>query len=459
MDGTEQRIPAVVRTYEGERRAVLLQLAPASSDHAVDARAGIVAVFEDVTDEFRARQAIAKSEARYRSIFEGASDAIYTLDANGAFTSVNSATCRITGCSADEMIGRSMVPFLDETELPIVIEHFRAACTGDSRHHECHLTRKTGERVLCSVTYTPVRSEDEIIGVLGIARDVSSLHQATIEREELRRQLGQSQKLEAIGQLVSGVAHELNNPLAAVMAYAQLLLSNDELLSDDRSAVETMLHESKRAARIVANLLTFARQHQPERSVTDINQVVKDTMSLRRYSLNERNIALVIDLDDRLPLTWADSFQVQQVLLNLMTNAEQALRDWNGTRSIRVSTRYEAETIRLSVADTGPGITAPVLEQIFNPFFTTKGVGEGTGLGLAIADGIVREHGGHIRAESISGHGATFSVELPFIDPAFALLGAPPAASTPSATISTSTMPDDDVSPHFLKIRGTPLSY
>jgi two-component system NtrC family sensor kinase len=430
LAGAEQQIAAVVRHPDGERRAVLVRLAglrvPASdaqeeivktesSDRA--AHNGIVATLQDVTDEFRARQAVAKSEARYHNIFEGASDIIYTVDLDGAFTSVNSATCRNSGYTRDELIGRSLVPFLDVTEMPAILEHFNAVRTGESRQYECHLMRRNGERLLLSVTNTPIRNLDEVVGVLGIARDVTGQQRASIEREQLRRQLEQSQKLEAIGQLVSGVAHELNNPLAAVIAYAQLILSKPTLSEEEQHALETILHEAKRAAKIVSNLLTFARQHQPERSATDLNQVINDTIALRRYMLAEQQIQLVLDLDPALPPTWADAAQLQQVLLNLLANAEHALDDWDGERRLAVVTKYETDTIMLRVADSGSGIGDTVVDQIFNPFFTTKGVGVGTGLGLSIADGIVREHGGTIRVESAPGEGAAFIVQLPYVDP------------------------------------------
>jgi two-component system NtrC family sensor kinase len=274
---------------------------------------------------------------------------------------------------------------------------------------------------------------DEIIGILGIARDVTEQHRASIEREQLRRQLEQSQKLEALGQLVSGVAHELNNPLAAVMAYAQLLLNKPALYTEERQAVDTILHETKRAAKIVSNLLTFARQHQPERSAADLNQVVTDTISLRHYSLTVQGIELILDLDNALPPTWADSFQMQQVLLNLVANAEHALQAWDGPRRLTVATRFENERLLLRVTDSGCGIEEKTLEQIFNPFFTTKGVGMGTGLGLSVSDGIVREHGGRIRVESAPGQGASFIVELPYTDPTSSMFDAlePPAAPRP----------------------------
>ena len=446
IEGAEQQVAAAVRGNDGERRAVLVRLAPAdlkqlggagaTSGTGKELAGGVVASMRDVTDEFRARHAVAKSEARYHNVFEGASDAIYTTDLNGTFTSMNSATCRMSGCTRQELTGKSVAPFLDPAELPIILEHIGAVQSGESRHYKCHFIRADGHRLLLDVTNTPIRNMDEIIGILGIARDVTEQDRVTAEREELRRQLAQSQKLEALGQLVSGVAHELNNPLAAVMAYAQLLLNKPSLYEEERQAVDTILHETKRAARIVANLLTFARQHQPERTLADLNQVVSDTIALRRYSLTSQGIELVLDLDDTLPPTWADSFQIQQVLLNLLTNAEHALTACEAPRQLTVATRFEKEMLILRVTDSGRGIEEHVLDQIFNPFFTTKGVGMGTGLGLSVSDGIVREHGGRIRVESTPGQGASFIVELPRTEPDMETLHPYPLRSLPRRPIS-----------------------
>jgi len=233
---------------------------------------------------------------------------------------------------------------------------------------------------------------------------------------------------------VSGVAHELNNPLAGVMAFSQLLLASpvaavtddqgDSEGLDARMALNTIHEEAKRAAKIVSNLLTFARQHQPERRLADLNRVVLDTLELRRYALRVRQIEVDLRLDEQLPLTWADPFQLQQVVLNLIANAEHALAQWDGERRITISTTVvcrvgsaRRELLVLRVADTGAGIAQEHLPRIFNPFFTTKPVGEGTGLGLSISDGIVREHGGRIQAESPTPGGAVFTVELPFVEP------------------------------------------
>jgi two-component system NtrC family sensor kinase len=281
-----------------------------------------------------------------------------------------------------------------------------------------------------------------------------------------------------VGQLVSGVAHELNNPLAGVMAFSQLLLSAHRTSSleapsslpaelhaeerfEERRAIETIHEEAKRAAKIVSNLLTFARQHQPERTLTDLNQVIVDTLELRRYALRVRQIELDLRLDEQLPLTWADPFQLQQVVLNLLTNSEHALEEWSGERRITIETstvcrvgKERGELLVLRVADSGPGIALENLPRIFNPFFTTKPVGEGTGLGLSISDGIVREHAGRIRAESVLGRGAAFVVELPYVAPPGAIESSDAGAQAAPALPRHLLVVDDEPS-----IRGAVTAY
>lgn len=485
-------------------------------------------------DERRARDAVAQSEARYRNLFETATDAIYTLDPHGLFTSVNEATCAMMGRARDDLLARSPLALLPPDEVATAKEHLKAAVAGTPRRYECHFVREDGSRRLASVTNSPIRHGSQVIGILAVARDVTDERERAIalERSEMRYarlvesatdaiftvdldgvmtavnrslerasgrarndllglpfvalidaqdqeaavhalhgsltgnrrrvdlrypaatsetrycsltltpltegfivtgalgvvrdvtdekrltdQLVQQEKLAAVGQLVSGVAHELNNPLASVMAFAQLLLSAPADSATDRSSVEAIHQEAKRAAKIISNLLTFARQHQPERTATDLNRVVEDTLELRRYALRVAQVDVELHLAAALPVTWADPFQLQQVVLNLLTNAEQALAEQDGERRIVITTAHANNLLTIRVADTGPGIAAEHVQQVFNPFFTTKSVGEGTGLGLSISDGIVREHGGRIQTESVAGRGATFTVELPYVSP------------------------------------------
>ena len=222
----------------------------------------------------------------------------------------------------------------------------------------------------------------------------------------------------AIGQLVSGVAHELNNPLASITAFAQLMISDGNLTVEDRHATEVIASESRRAARIVHNLLTFARQHKAEKTYADINQVIENTLELRGYDLSVRGIQIERSYAEPPPSTMADAYQLQQVILNLVTNAEQAIAGVERAHHrLTVRTRRDGETIRIEIEDTGPGIPSDGLERIFNPFYTTKAVGHGTGLGLSISLGIISEHGGRIWAENVPGAGAKFCVELPRVAP------------------------------------------
>lgn len=375
---------------------------------AANGSVGTVLTLRDVTDMRRAHQELVKSESRYRHLFEDASDAIMTFDSLGRFTSVNDAGERISGYSRDELIGRFFGPLLPLMELPRAVMEFRKALSGEPGQFESVVVRKDGERRHITITYScPQRSRE----VLCLIRDAT-------EEKQLQQQLVQSEKMGAIGQLVSGVAHELNNPLASISAFAQLMLSDANLTTEDRHATEVIASESRRAARIVHNLLTFARQHKAEKTDADINQVIENALELRGYDLSVRGIQIERSYVDPPPSTMVDAYQVQQVILNLVTNAEQAMAGVERAHHrLTVRTRRDGETIRIEIEDTGPGIPPECLERIFNPFYTTKPVGHGTGLGLSISLGIISEHGGRIWAEKVPAGGAKFCVDLPRVAP------------------------------------------
>ena len=395
----------ILNHQTGEERDVAVSSGPFRVD---DALIGTVATLRDITEPKRAQDTLSRSEARYRNLVESASDAIVTLDANGRFTTVNHAAEIISGYRREELVGQWFAPMLSDDELPKALAHFQKALAGETGLFETMFYRKDGEGRTISVTYsTPQRDEE----VLCLIRDVT-------DQKMLQEQLIQSEKMSAIGQLVSGVAHELNNPLAGISAFAQLLLAEKRFPPDQRTAAETIYSEARRASRIVQNLLTFARQHKAEKGPAAINQVLDDTLELRGYELRVRGIDVRREYDEALPDTMGDAHQLQQVFLNLITNAEQAMERAEGRHHrLTVRTRRSGDAIRIEIEDSGSGVPANLLERIFNPFFTTKPTGHGTGLGLSISLGIVREHEGRIWAENAPQGGARFVVELPVIAP------------------------------------------
>ncbi|RME50598.1 MAG: response regulator [Caldilineae bacterium] len=245
-------------------------------------------------------------------------------------------------------------------------------------------------------------------------------------REEAQSRLLHTEKLASIGQLVAGIAHELNNPLTSIIGYAQLLQYNQKP-GETQSDLDIIVDQARRAAKIVRGLLTFARQHPPEQKPVQINDIINSTLNLLDYELRTHNITWRTHLDPNIPLTMADPNQLQQVFVNLTNNARYAMSTAHGGGELTITTETgpsllpeslpDQPVIRVIVQDNGPGIPPDILPRIFDPFFTTKSVGEGTGLGMSVCHGIISEHKGHIWAESSPGEGATFFVELPIVAP------------------------------------------
>lgn len=232
-----------------------------------------------------------------------------------------------------------------------------------------------------------------------------------IDRELPARML-QTDKLAALGQMVAGIAHELNNPLTSIMGYSHLLLER-RLDGKSLSDVHRIFQEAERAARVVRSLLMLAREAKLERTLTHLNEIVERTFRLCAYDLQRVGITTELDLDPELPPTLANPVQLQQVLLNLVVNSQQAISETGRHGRIRVCTRQGSGCIFLQVEDDGPGIPVDLQERIFDPFFTTKPVGIGTGLGLSIVNGILHQHGGEIRVASTPGAGTSFTLSVP----------------------------------------------
>jgi two-component system NtrC family sensor kinase len=407
--GAPQQYETVVLRADGECRAVSVSSAPLREGDGSGGETtitGVVASLRDITNERRASDAVARSEARYQRLVETAPDPIFTVDLEGCFTSVNRAFEDALGRTREELVGRHFTDVLSGSQKNFAQALFCDTAAGRRSQAEIRYRDARGELCTGAVTATPVVEDGDIRGCLGIIRDVTG-------ERRMAEQLLQREKLAAVGQLVSGVAHELNNPLAGVLAFAQLLEAAPGSEEEQREAIHAIHKEAKRAARIVSNLLLFARERDPERTRTDLNAVVVDALELRRYVLRTQQVEVVTDLEPSLPAVWADPFQLQQVVLNFITNAEYALKGVEREKVITLRTWFADNRVCASVADNGTGIEAEVVDRVFNPFFTTKEVGEGTGLGLSISHGIIRQHGGHIGVESVAGKGATFTIDLP----------------------------------------------
>ena len=298
---------------------------------------------------------------------------------------------------------------------PLAYDAFRQRLSSEGAvtDYLLRMRREDGSLVWVEVTARAEAAAKGAIRVEALIRDVSARKRMDDQSRDLYQQLLQAEKMAALGQTISGVAHELNNPLATILSWAERLA---EKAADPatRRGVDVILGEADRAARIVRNLLTFARKRQSTRTMIDINQVVLETLALRSYEQRLTNIEVVTALASGLPQVFADAHQIQQVLLNLVINAEQAMLSAHGRGAMVIRTWHdeEGDAVALEVSDDGPGVPEDAKTKIFDPFFTTKEVGKGTGLGLTVAYAIVQEHGGRIRVETPT-RGAAFVVALP----------------------------------------------
>lgn len=376
----------------------------------IGGRDRILSLARDITDRKIAEDALLASEEQYRATFNASIDGLALWNAAGELVDTNPALWQMYGYGDPDDTVTLRAGSWGGPSYPL--EFLAEVASGKSLHREIQATRKDGSALEIELHGIPMQYRGEP-HVLTIARDVTEKKRSAEELTRQRESLYQREKLAALGSLLAGVAHELNNPLSVVVARAVLLEERGD--ASTQAAATKIREAAERCARIVRTFLAMARQQRPERGPVAMNDVVTAALDLAAYAVRTSSIDVSLDLADDIPLVHADPDQLHQVLLNLIINAQQSLQEHPGARRIRIESRFDAaaRTVRVSVADNGPGIPPQVRARLFEPYFTTKPVGVGTGVGLAVSLGIAEAHGGTLTVDCPPAGGAVFTVSIP----------------------------------------------
>jgi len=362
----------------------------------------------DITERREMEKRLHSEQEFARQLMTSFPDLIVVLDAQGRYTFVSPRITEALGYEPQEIIGQGLGQRTHPEDRPALLELYQDLIAGKRAHGiiEYRTQNKQGKWRLFRASASPFfDQEGKIAGVIASSRDVTELRR-------LEQQLIQSEKLAAMGQMIAGVAHELNNPLTAILGVSELLRerAHDETT---RRQLELAHRQARRAAHIVQNLLVFSRPPAPGKARVHLAELIERTLQLHEESLRANHITVDFRSHPNLPAVLGDANQLVQVFLNLITNAEQAIRQARDTGTLLIRTALVGNSVLATFRDDGPGIPREALPRLFDPFFTTKRPGRGTGLGLSICMAIVKEHGGNMEAQTLPGGGSMFSVSLP----------------------------------------------
>jgi len=388
----------------------------------------------DLTERIEIERELRKANSFLNNIIQSSVDGIVVVDTKGKVLIFNEGAERILGYKAAEVVGHSEV-LLKFYDLDLAREMMRRMRSseygppGKLNPTRISFTSKSGEEVPVNFSAAIIEEGGQEIGSVGIftdlrehermRRELSDLREHERMRRELgeaQRQLVQAEKIASMGRLAAGVAHEINNPLAGVLIYADILMKEIKHNEHWRQDLEEIINQTLRCKQIVSRLLEFSRQSLEERVVFDVNEVIGHCVEMLGRQALFHNIEIIQDLDSALPQILGNPGELEQVFSNLIINAADAM-DGKGRMTISSGAESEAKQVILKFTDTGPGVAPEITEKIFEPFFTTKPVGVGTGLGLSVVYGVIQRHGGTVEVESHPGRGATFIVRLPLESP------------------------------------------
>ena len=360
----------------------------------------------DVTEQKMFQAQLQRERDFNQKILNATQSMILVLDTAGLISYAN-RRCYEAGYKQEEIIGRRLVDLVEAGQREEFDSALETTAHGQQVENlELRAKRSDGTTGHFSISLSPMRDEQNAVNsVVVVMTDIT-------DAALLQAKLAHAERMATIGRLVAGVAHEVNNPLAAILGFTDLLLENKEMPATAREDLQIILHETQRTKDIVQDLLSFARQRPVKRELVQISAVLRQTTKLRNYDFVSHGVVVSEDYDDNLPAIFGDAQQLQQVFLNLLNNAYDAIEESGRRGQICLKTSHANHWIEISIADNGTGIGD--VERIFDPFYTTKQTGKGTGLGLSICYGIVRAHGGEIQCRNNSdGTGSTFFIRIP----------------------------------------------
>ena len=365
----------------------------------------------DVTERRAIERRLHKEQEFARRLVDSFPDLIFVVDAEKRYTFVSPRVKEVLGFGADEMLGTTFGELTHTEDRSTLAASVRDILTGKATFGstEVRVRHKQGDWRRLKCHFSPLFDESgKVEGIVISGRDVT-------EVKRLEEQLIQAEKLASMGQMLAGVAHELNNPLTAILGVSELLRDREGIDESAKRQLEMTHRQARRAARIVQNLLEFSRPASPQKKSLDMNTIIERTLQLHEHSLKRNNVQVEFHPTPGLPAVIGDANQLIQIFLNLISNAEQAIHEVRTSGRIQIHIGQSGGRVTCTVQDDGVGIKPETLPKLFDPFFTTKRPGGGTGLGLSICMSIVREHGGNILAETLPAGGAAFTVSLPAV--------------------------------------------